>query len=76
MAHQWRVTWHEEGEEDVVEIMTSWSDAWAISQPLEPEGGWLYTQKDVVYNRFQNGENSINVAWKADQSERVVIERL
>lgn len=75
--HQWRVTWYEQGEDDVMEMFDRFADAWAISQPAaEPGVDWRYTLRDQVSARFIQGEQSIIVAWTDDMLQRVVIEKM
>jgi hypothetical protein len=74
---QWRVIWHEQGEADVVEIFDRFADAWAISQPEEdPVLQWRWTVREQIEAQFLQGANSTNVAWTADMTQRVVIERV
>jgi hypothetical protein len=72
--YQWAVTWTPEGEE---EIMKSFADAWALSQPY-PDNNipWIYTRKAEIRARFHTGETKIRVAWvEGDEGTAVWIER-
>ena len=72
--YQWAVTWTPEGE---VEIMKSFADAWALSQPYPDDNiPWTYTRKADIRARFHAGETRVRVAWvEGDEGTAVWIER-
>ena len=73
---QWRVTFYEEGEEPIVEVVSSFDTAWALSRPCPEEAhlGWALEQRSVVTERFQN-ESVVCVAY-VDLATRNVIEKI
>ncbi len=74
---QWRVTFYEQGEEPLVEIMRTFADAWAVSAPYPGDDGlqWARSNRANVEARFAAGENSIVVS-RASQVTYTVIERI
>lgn len=72
---QWRVTFHEAGEDPHVEIMNSFSNAWALAQPWPEEmeeHDWNFELKEDVRQRFlfaaqnpdsPNADRFIRVCW-------------
>jgi hypothetical protein len=65
---QWKVTYTIPGEQPDTEIFGNLSDAFAYSQPLQGEydiDDWRYTRRQDLEARFNNGENSLFVAWSA-----------
>ena len=77
MSNQWRVTFYEEGDEPLVEMMRSFADAWAVSKPYPDLDGrpWQRLEKANVEARFVAGENAIVVS-RASNGTYTVIERL
>lgn len=78
---QWRVTFYEEGEEPIVEIMRSFADAWALAQPNPEEDGlaWRFEPRAQVLARFQDPQanHTIRVCWvEGVNGTYNVIERL
>ena len=73
---QWRVTFYEEGEEPIVEVVSSFDTAWALSRPCPEEAHleWALEQRSVVTARFQN-ESVVCVAY-VDLATRNVIEKI
>ncbi len=66
--NQWRVTFYEEGEEPLVEVMRTFADAWAVAQPYPEDDGlaWRFAgARAQIKARFDDpqGERSIRVCW-------------
>jgi hypothetical protein len=64
--NQWRVTFYEVGEEPIVEVMSSFADAWALAQPNPEDDGldWRFVGARVqIKARFDAGEQIITVCW-------------
>jgi hypothetical protein len=76
----WRVTWYEDGDQPETEVMVRWADAWALAQPwaeeLGDDGGWLYTRRAEALAAFENGAESVTVAWTRGGGMKTVISRL
>ena len=78
--HQWRVTFHEEGDQPHVEIMRTFADAWALAQPWPEElaePNWRFLLREEVRDRFifsaqnpdsPNAERVIRVCWADDEN--------
>lgn len=77
MADQWRITWYEEGEDPLVEVIGSFADAWALAQPYPDEDGlpWQWLPRADAILQFENGAQSVVAAW-VDNVNRIIVERL
>jgi hypothetical protein len=77
MAEQWRITWYEDGEEPLVEVVSSFADAWALSQPYPHEDGlqWQWIGRNVAMQRFAEGEQVVCASW-VDNATRTIVERM
>jgi hypothetical protein len=77
MADQWRITWYEDGEEPMVEVVSSFADAWALAQPYPDEDGlqWRWTPRQDARLQFANGSQAVVAAW-VDNTTRTVVERM
>jgi hypothetical protein len=77
MADQWRITWYEEGEEPLVEVVSSFADAWALAQPYPDEDGlqWQWMPRQDAHLQFANGAQALVAAW-VDNATRTVVERM
>lgn len=73
--HQWEVTYHWPDEAPEPEIYRTLSIAFAASQP-NPEDDdydWRYTRRAEIEARFAAGENTIRVAWSAQEPDEVYV---
>ena len=78
--YQWRVTFYEEGDEPHVEIMSTFSSAWALAQPWPEEMAmhdWSFVLKEDARARFTfaaqnpdspNADRLIRVCWADDEN--------
>lgn len=77
MAEQWRITWYEEGEEPLVEIVSSFADAWVLAQPYPEDDNlpWKWVERHIAVQRFAAGERAVRAAW-VDNATQTFVERL
>jgi len=77
-THQWKIIWNYAGEEPAIDIYSSFTLAWLISQPLAPadDPGWTYTKKANVSEEFTQGAKTVRVAWRQDDGSEILLEKL
>jgi hypothetical protein len=70
---QWEVTYYAPNEAPNAEVFTRFADAFAYSQPAPNAISWRYTRRQDIEGRFNNGENSLRVAWSDDTPDTIYV---